>query len=409
MNNDYTIRDLSMYPEGQQKIDWAAKWMKVLNILADKYEKDQSFNGKRITMCIHLEAKTAYLATVIRRLGADVWITSSNSMSTKDDVCAALVKNGIHVHAVHAADKDSYAKYLNAVVSCKPHVVVDDGGDICELLHERPVYAQNLLGICEETTTGVHRLREKSKNGTLKYPALAINDAQSKYLFDNRYGTGQSTWTAITHLTNMTIAGRVVVVVGYGWVGRGVAIRAAGLGAQVIVTEINPWKAMEARLDGFQVMAIDDAASKGDFFVTATGEDDVIRVEHIEKMKNGAFLSNAGHFGYEISVPKLYENARSVETVRENVEEITLGSGKKVYLLSKGDIINIAGGLGHPVEILDISFSLQLASIHHVLTSNLNKPGLYRVPDEIDEMVIREKMRVENIEIDKDMKGVLKR
>ena len=407
--NDFTVKDMSLSKIGQQKIDWVAKWMKVLNRLADKYEKEGIFKGKRITMCIHLEAKTAYLASVIQRLGAEVSITSSNSMSTKDDVCAALAKNGIHVHAVHAADRETYHTYLESVVACKPHVVVDDGGDICELLHNKPEYAENLMGICEETTSGVQRLKEKAQNGTLKYPALAINDAQSKYLFDNRYGTGQSTWTAITHLTNMTIAGRVVVIVGYGWVGRGVAVKAAGLGAEVVVTEINPWKAMEARMDGFQVMTIEKAAEIGDFFVTATGEDDVITMEHISKMKNGAFLSNAGHFGYEIAVPELREQARSIETVRENVEEITLINGKKVYLLSKGDIINIAGGLGHPVEILDISFSLQLASIHHVLTANYKGGNLFKVPIEIDEMVIREKMEVENIQIDKDIKGVLKR
>ncbi|MCD6337201.1 MAG: adenosylhomocysteinase [Candidatus Marinimicrobia bacterium] len=407
--NNFTVKDISLYKEGQQKIDWVAKWMKVLNRLADKYEKEGVFKSKRVTMCIHLEAKTAYLATVIKRLGADVWITSSNSMSTKDDVCAALAKNGIHVHAVHAANRETYHKYLKSVVSCKPNVVVDDGGDICELLHEKPEYAENLQGICEETTSGVQRLKEKAQNGTLKYPALAINDAQSKYLFDNRYGTGQSTWTAITHLTNMTIAGRVVVIVGYGWVGRGVAVKAAGLGAEVVITEINPWKAMEARMDGFQVMTIAKAAEIGDFFVTATGEDDVITMGHILKMKDGAFLSNAGHFGYEISVPDLMNQALTVETVRENVDEITLKNGKKVYLLSKGDIINIAGGLGHPVEILDISFSLQLASIYHVLTSNYKGGKLHNVPKEIDEMVIREKMKVENIRIDEDTKGVLKR
>ena len=407
--SDYTVKDISLYQEGQQKIDWVAKWMKVLNRFAAKYEKEGVFKGKKITMCIHLEAKTAYLASVIKRLGAEVWITSSNSMSTKDDVCAALAKNGIHVHAVHAADRDTYHTYLRSVVACKPHVVVDDGGDICELLHQQPEYAENLMGICEETTSGVQRLKEKASNGTLKYPALAINDAQSKYLFDNRYGTGQSTWTAITHLTNMTIAGRVVVVVGYGWVGRGVAVKAAGLGAEVIVTEINPWKAMEARMDGFKVMTIEDASPLGDFFVTATGEDDVIRMEHILKMKNGAFLSNAGHFGNEISVPSLYQQAIAVETVRENVEEITLHDHKKIYLLSKGDIINIAGGLGHPVEILDISFSLQLASIHHVLTSGYSGGKVLNVPKEIDEMVIREKMDVEAIRIDEDIKGVLKR
>jgi len=407
--NDFTVKDINLYKVGQQKIDWVAKWMKVLNRLSDQYKNDNVFEGKRVTMCIHLEAKTAYLATVIQRLGAEVWITSSNSMSTKDDVCSALAKNGIHVHAVHAADKKHYQKYLKSVVACNPHVVVDDGGDICELLHQNPQYAKNLIGICEETTSGVQRLKEKERNGNLKYPALAINDAQSKYLFDNRYGTGQSTWTAITHLTNMTIAGQVVVVVGYGWVGRGVAIKAEGLGAEVIVTEINPWKAMEARMDGYQVMPINEAAKLGDFFVTATGEDDVIRVEHILEMKDGAFLSNAGHFGYEISVPDLMKEAVKVETVRENIDEISLSNNKKVFLLSKGDIINIAGGLGHPVEILDISFSLQLASIYQVLSGKYQEAKVYNVPKEIDEMVIREKMKVENVSIDEDLKGVMKR
>ncbi|MFO7841877.1 MAG: adenosylhomocysteinase [Fidelibacterota bacterium] len=409
MSNDFTVKDISLYHRGQQKIDWVSKWMKVLNRLKKKYETEGVFRGKKVSMCIHLEAKTAYLATVIQHLGAEVWITSSNAMSTKDDVCAALAKRGIHVHAMHGADKEQYTSFLHSIVSCNPHAVVDDGGDICELLHEHPEYARDLQGICEETTTGVQRLKEKSNTGNLQYPALAINDAQSKYLFDNRYGTGQSTWTAITELTNMTIAGRIVVIVGYGWVGRGIAVRAAGLGAEVIVTEINPWKAMEARMDGFQVMPIGEAAAVGDFFITATGEDDVIRLEHIRNMKDGAFLSNAGHFGYEISVPALYKAAVKKHTVRDNIEQITLQDGKKVYLLANGDIINIAGGLGHPVEILDISFSLQLASLRHVLSGKCKEKRLYRVPGEIDEMVIREKMKVENIRIDKDIKGVLKR
>jgi len=409
MSNDFTVKDISLYRIGQQKIDWVSKWMKVLNRLKARYEKTGTFKGKKVAMCIHLEAKTAYLATVIQHLGAEVWITSSNAMSTKDDVCAALAKRGIHVHAMHGADKEQYRSFLHAIVSGRPHAVVDDGGDICELLHEHPEYAEELQGICEETTTGVQRLKEKSASGVLKYPALAINDAQSKYLFDNRYGTGQSTWTAITELTNMTIAGRIVVIVGYGWVGRGIAVRAAGLGAEVIITEINPWKAMEARMDGFQVMPIEQAAALGDFFVTATGEDDVIRMEHIARMKDGAFLSNAGHFGYEISVPDLYREALHVHRVRDNIEEISLKNKKKVYLLAGGDIINIAGGLGHPVEILDISFSLQLASLHHVLSGNCREKRLYKVPVGIDEMVIREKMKVENIHIDDDTKGVLKR
>ncbi|MGD9900016.1 MAG: adenosylhomocysteinase [Calditrichaceae bacterium] len=403
MKQGYEVADIKLAPEGQKKIDWVARSMKVLNRLHDKFAGDGVFKGKKVALCIHLEAKTAYLALVIKKLGADVWITSSNTLSTKDDVCAALAQNGVHVYARHGADEKTYQTFIHSIVSGKPNAVVDDGGDVCEFLHEHPEYGSELKGICEETTTGVNRLKQKFLDNALEYPALAINDAKSKYLFDNRYGTGQSTWTAIMHLTNMTITGKKVVCVGYGWVGRGVAIRAAGLGAEVIVTEIDPWKAMEARMDGFRVMTITEAAPLGDFFITNTGEVRVIRNEHFLKMKDGAFLANAGHFDFEIDVPGLEQISRDPVNVRDEIDEYVLENGRSLFLLARGGIINIAGGLGHPVEIMDMSFSLQLASIHYLLSTGKLENKVYRVPDVIDEMVVREKLKVEGISIDSEL------
>lgn len=400
----YDIRDISLATEGQKKIDWASKWMKVLNTLYEKYKNDGVFQDKRIAICIHLEAKTAYLALTLQRLGAEVWITSSNSLSTKDDVCAALAKNGVNVFAKHGATLEEYNYYIESIVNAKPHTVVDDGGDICEYFHKNPRYAINLKGICEETTSGVNRLKELERKGELKYPSIGINDAQSKYLFDNRYGTGQSTWTAITHLTNMSVAGKVVVIVGYGWVGRGVAIRAQGMGAEVIVTEIDPWKGLEARMDGYKVMTIDQASRLGDIFITATGEKMVIRKEHINNMKDGAFLANAGHFDYEIDVDGLKSISNTVNHVRDEIDEYIINSNQKIYLLAQGGIINIAGGFGHPVEILDLSFALQLASMHYILSTENLEPKFYCVPKEIDEMIVRERLKVDGIEIDKDIR-----
>lgn len=401
---NYDIRNITLAPAGQEKIDWAAKWMKVVNGLYEKFKDDGVFSGKRIAICIHLEAKTAYLALTIQRLGAEVWITSSNPLSTKDDVCAALAKNGVHVFAKHGASQKEYRNFIKTIVDAKPNAIVDDGGDIYEYLHKNREYAGDLKGICEETTSGVNRLKELDEQGKLRYPAIGINDAQSKYLFDNRYGTGQSTWTAIAHLTNMSITGKVVVVVGYGWVGRGVAIRAQGMGAEVIVTEIDPWKGLEARMDGYRVMPIADAASLGDFFVTATGERMVIRTEHFKKMKDCAFLANAGHFDFEIDVPGLKKIAKSAEHVRDEIDEFLLKENQRIYLLARGGIINIAGGMGHPVEIMDLSFALQLASMHYILSATNLEPKYYCVPNEIDEMIVRERLKVDGVEIDKDIR-----
>lgn len=401
----YSVRDISLAPQGQTKIDWAGRWMNVLNGLRDTFKRDGSFDGKRVAISIHLEAKTAYLAQIVQDLGAEVWITSSNPHSAKDDVSAALAERGIHVYAMTGADQQQYESFVHEVASCRPHALIDDGGDITEYLHQHPEYAEELKGVCEETTSGVARLKERDSEGSLILPALAINDARSKYLFDNRYGTGESTWAAITNLTNVAIAGRVVVCVGFGWVGRGVAMRAAGLGAEVIVTEIDPWKAWEARMEGFRVMPLSEAAPLGDIFVTNTGEEKVIRMEHMNLMKDGAFLSNAGHFGFEVDVPALEEETEGPKRVRDGIDEYTLSNGNRLYLLARGSIINISGGLGHPLEIMDLSFSLQLASTHYVLQSDTLENRLYNVPDEIDEMVVRTKMSQDGIMIDEDLRG----
>lgn len=397
---DYLISDINQAAAGQRQIDWVARWMKVVNQLAERFREDGAFRGKRIGICIHLEAKTAYLALTIQRLGAEVWITSSNPLSAKDEVCAALAKNGVHVFARHGASTAEYWSFVETIAKARPHAVVDDGGDLCEYFHSHPELATELRGICEETTTGVNRIKERERQGSLRFPAFGINDALSKCLFDNRYGTGQSTWTAITHLTNMSVAGKTVVVIGYGWCGRGIAIRAKGLGAEVIITEVDPWKALEARMDGFKVMPLIEAAPLGDIFVTATGLRSVVREEHFKAMKNEALLANAGHFDYEINSGDLRRLAQKIQTVREEVEEFIFPDGKRLYLLAQGGIINIAGGLGHPVEILDLSFGLQLATLHHVLTADQLEAKYYPVPKAIDELVVRERLKADRIRID---------
>jgi adenosylhomocysteinase len=398
---DYTIKDINLAPEGEVLIDWVAKWMPVLNSLYEKFKEPGVFKNKKIALCIHLEAKTAYLALTLKKLGAEVWITSSNPLSTKDEVAAALAKNGVHVFAKHAASSDEYKSYIESILKNKMDVVVDDGGDLCDYLHEHPEYGGNITGIGEETTTGVNRLKELFSDGKLNYPAIAVNDAKSKYMFDNRYGTGQSVWTAIMHITNLNISGKCVVVVGYGWVGKGVSARAKGLGAEVIITEVDPWKALEARMDGFRVMPVANAVPRGDFFITTTGRREVIRLEHIENMHDGAFLANAGHFDFEIDINSLQKSAISHKVVRNEIEEYVLKNGKKIYVLASGGIINIAGGLGHAADIMDMSFSVQLSCLNYFLSSGKLEKKLINVPEEIDRMVTEEKLKVEGIAIDK--------
>lgn len=401
MQESYLVSDINLAQKGEQLINWVSNKMPVLDGLYEKFKTTGAFKNKKVALCIHLEAKTAYLALIIKKLGAEVWVTSSNPLSAKDEVAAALAVNGVHVYAKHGASSEEYWSFLESILKNKLDATVDDGGDICEYLHKHLEYGVNIKGICEETTTGVNRLKELEREGKLKYPAIAVNDAKSKHLFDNRYGTGQSTWSAITHLTNMNVAGKAVVVAGYGWVGKGVAARADGMGAEVIVTEIDPWKALEARMDGHRVMTMADAAPLGDYFITTTGFSSIIRMEHILKMKNGAFLSNAGHFDFEIDIPALKKAAKSCKLVRDEVEEYLLENNKIVYVLAHGGIINIAGGFGHPADIMDMSFSVQLGCLHYFLSADKRESKLYKVPEEIDRLVTEEKLRVEGITIDK--------
>jgi adenosylhomocysteinase len=400
MNNTYRIKDKSLACEGERKIEWVAGRMPVLNRLANKFHEDKVFHGKKVAVSIHLEAKTAYLCLILQRLGAEVWATGSNPFSTKDDVAAALAEKGIHVFAQHGVDEKTHREELHSLLSCYPDVVLDDGADICMALHERPEYGKNLKGISEETTTGVTRLQRLADANKLLFPAITVNEAKSKHMFDNRYGTGQSTWTAITHLTNMTVGGQKIVILGYGWVGRGVATIARGMGGHIIITEPDPWKALEAVMDGYEVMPIKDACKIGDIFITTTGRDSALTREHMLEMKQGAIIGNAGHADTEIEVDKLASDVLSIKEVRENVFEYKLLTGRAIYLLANGRIVNIAGGSGHPVEIMDMSFSLQLASLHYLLRTPKLDVGLYNVPQEIDEIVVREKLAAEGYVID---------
>lgn len=400
MNNTYCIKDISLSQEGERKIAWVADRMPVLNRLAKKFQEDGIFEGNKIAVSIHLEAKTAYLCLILQKLGAEVWVTGSNPFSTKNDVAAALAEKGIHVFAQHGANEDLHREELNSVLSCHPDVVLDDGADICIALHKRPELGDKVKGISEETTTGVMRLKQLLDSNKLLFPAITVNEAKSKHMFDNRYGTGQSTWTAITHLTNMTVGGQKVVILGYGWVGRGVATIARGMGGHVIITELDPWKALEAVMDGYEVMPINDACQIGDIFITTTGRDSALKREHLINMKHGAIIGNAGHADTEIEVDKMNSDVLSIKEVRENVFEYKLLTGRLIYLLANGRIVNIAGGSGHPVEIMDMSFSLQLASLHYLLRTPKMEIGLYNVPEEIDEIVVREKLAAEGYEID---------
>lgn len=399
---NYLVRDISLAPAGQLKIDWVKEHMPVLNEIRQEFEKTLPFKGIRVAVSIHLEAKTAYLATVLKAGGADVAISGSNPLSTQDDIAAALAVNGIKVYSWYNATAEEYKEHLIKVLEHKPEIVIDDGGDLINLLHgERADLAVNVIGGCEETTTGVLRLKAMEKAGMLNFPMIAVNDALCKYLFDNRYGTGESVWTGIMRTTNLIVAGKTVVVAGYGWCGKGIAMKAKGLGAKVIVTEIDPIKSIEAHMDGFTTMSMDDAAAHGDVFVTVTGCKDVIRGKHYEKMKSGALLANAGHFDVEINKPELYEIAASHREVRKDIEEFVTPDGRKIYLLAEGRLVNLAAGDGHPAEIMDMSFALQAQSARYMLEKGKElKNQVYKVPDELDSKVADIKLKSLNISID---------
>lgn len=393
-------KDLSSAPQGEQKIAWVRAHMPLLRALEQRFTKEQPFAGKRIALSIHLEAKTAYLARVLAAGGAEVSVTGSNPMSTKDDIVAALVVSGIHTFAIHGADAEAYRNFVKQTLACEPHIVIDDGGDLVHELHSLyPEYAKHTIGACEETTTGVLRAVAREKNGALNFPVLSINGAQSKHLFDNRYGTGQSTFDGIMRTTNLVIAGKTVVVAGYGWCGKGCAMRAKGLGAEVIVTEVDPIKALEAKMDGFAVMTMSAAAPLGDIFITATGCCDVLTSEHFSLMKEGAIISNTGHFEDEIKLTDLQQLSDGVTIARENIEGYTLKNGRTLYLLGRGALVNIACADGHPAEIMDMSFALQALSAEYLLSHDL-EAKVYDVSDEIDREVAALKLQDMGVSLD---------
>ncbi|MEG2208470.1 MAG: adenosylhomocysteinase, partial [Clostridia bacterium] len=371
------IRDQALAMQGAQKIEWARRHMTVLSGIAEDMRREQPLRGLKVALSIHLEAKTAYLAQVLHQGGAEVCATGSNPLSTQDDVCAALAQSGVTVYAAHACTAEEYHDYLCRALMTMPDVMIDDGGDMVQILHEdHPEWATNLRGGCEETTTGVLRLRRRANAGTLRFPMFNINDADCKHLFDNRYGTGQSVWDGIMRTTNLTVAGSTVVVCGYGWCGKGISMRAKGLGAKVIVTEVNPVRAIEAVMDGFTVLPMDEAAALGELFVTATGCKSVITAQQMLSMKEGAILCNAGHFDVEVDVAGLRAAAKSTE-VRHNIEAFALSNGRTIYLLAQGRLVNLAAGDGHPMEIMDMSFALQaLCTLRIAQMGRTLAPGL---------------------------------
>ncbi|WP_332633459.1 adenosylhomocysteinase [Halalkalibacter flavus] len=396
------VRDMSLAPEGHLKIDWVKEHMPVLNRIREEFERTQPFKGLKVAICLHLEAKTAYLAKVVKAGGADVYIAGSNPLSTQDDVCAALVEDGITVFAKHKPDPEEFKQHLIMALEVEPDLIIDDGGDFTTLLHsERPDLIKNIRGGCEETTTGVIRDKALEKSGDLPFPMIAVNDGYCKHLFDNRYGTGQSVWDSINRTTNLVVAGKTVVVVGYGWCGRGVAMRAKGLGAKVIVTEVDSIKAIEAYMDGFEVMPLVEAAKMGDYFIAVTGNQYVIRQEHLEVMKDGAILANAGHFDVEVNKHDLAALSTSKREVRKNIEEYVMKDGRKLYLLAEGRLVNLGAGDGHPAEIMDMTFALQAVSLAYV-NEKYKEIGnrIITVPYELDKQVAQLKLEALGIGID---------
>jgi adenosylhomocysteinase len=388
------ITDIRLAPEGHLKIDWAAAHMPVLNRIRERFEREKPFAGLKVAISLHLEAKTAYLAKVIAAGGAEVAITGSNPLSTQDDVCAALVEDGIAVFAKYNPSPEEYKELLVKTLETKPDLIIDDGGDLVAILHaERQDLLANVRGGAEETTTGILRLKAMERDGALRFPMVAVNDAYCKYLFDNRYGTGQSVFDGINRTTNLVVAGKTVVVSGYGWCGKGVAMRAKGLGANVVVTEVDAIRAVEAYMDGFAVMPMLEAAKIGDIFITVTGNRDIIRREHYEVMKDGALLANAGHFDVEVNKPDLEALSVSKRTVRKNIEEFRLADGRRLYLLAEGRLVNLAAGDGHPAEIMDMTFALQAMALKYVNEAHETiGRRVVNVPYEIDEQVARLKL-----------------
>ena len=400
MNSE--IRDLSLWESGEQKIQWVKSNMPLLRSIEEDFARTKPFAGKRIALSIHLEAKTAYLCRVMAAGGAEMYITGSNPLSTQDDVAAALVHGGLNVFAWHGTTPEEYESHTRKVIEAQPHFIIDDGGDLVTLIHkEYPQYLENVIGGCEETTTGILRLKAMAKAKELKFPMMLVNDADCKHLFDNRYGTGQSVWDGINRTTNLIVAGKTVVIAGYGWCGKGAAMRAKGLGAKVIVTEVDPVKAIEAVMDGFTVMKMEEAAKTGDFFVTVTGCNHVITEKSFLNMHEGAILCNAGHFDVEVDMAGLRKLAVNTFEARNNIMGYTLPNGVTIYVIAEGRLVNLAAGDGHPAEIMDMSFAIQALSAEWLIRNRENVTGvLNNVPREVDEAVACRKLRSMDIEID---------
>jgi adenosylhomocysteinase len=399
----HDVRDLRLAEEGVRRIEWAAREMPVTASIRERFAKEKPLRGVRVGACLHVTTETANLMLALRDGGADIALCASNPLSTQDDVAAALVREyGISVFAIKGEDNDTYYKHIDSVLAHKPQLTMDDGADVVARLHkDRTDLLEHVIGGTEETTTGVIRLRALAKDGKLRYPIVAVNEANTKHMFDNRYGTGQSTLDGITRATNILWAGKNVVIAGYGWCGRGVASRARGMGAQVIVTEVDPLKALEAVMDGFRVMQMADAARIGDFFITLTGDINVIDRHHMEAMKDGAIVANSGHFNDEINLQALETMAEAKRHVRPFVEEFKLGDGRKIFVLGEGRLINLAAAEGHPASVMDMSFANQaLCSEHVVNNQGKLQPEVYPVPPEIDAEIARLKLAAMGIEID---------
>lgn len=398
----YEVRDISLAPQGRQKIDWVANNMPLLRGFQEEFKRDKPFQGVKVSLSIHLEAKTAYLCEVLAAGGAEMSVTGSNVLSTQDDVVAALAAGGIRVFAYHGATQEEYDRHIEMVLEQKPNIIIDDGGDLVSLLHtKRPDLATEVWGGCEETTTGVIRLKAMDREGVLKFPMVAVNDAKCKHFFDNRYGTGQSTWDSIMRNTNLIIAGKQVVVGGYGWCGKGIAAKASALGARVIVTEVDPVAAIEAIMDGFLVMPMEQAAPLGDIFVSATGNKKVITVDHMLTMKERAILANAGHFNVEVDMPGLEEVTIDKKELRKNVTGYQLPNGKWVAVIAEGRLVNIAAADGHPAEVMDMSFAVQCLSALYVMEHRGQLENkVIDVSEEIDDIVARRMLSAWKVSID---------
>ena len=395
------IKDINLWESGARKIDWVRAHMPLLNDIERQFADTKPFAGVKIAVSVHLEAKTAYLCQTLAAGGAEVYAAASNVLSTQDDVVAALVKSGVNVFAVHGESPEEYDRHIRCIVEVGPNVIIDDGGDIVSMIHsEYPQLIDNVWGGCEETTTGINRLLARAQRGELKFPMVMVNNAECKYLFDNRYGTGQSVWDGIMRTTNLIVASKTVVVAGYGWCGKGVAMRAKGLGASVIVTEIDPIRAMEAVMDGFKVMTMDEAAPLGDIFITVTGCCDIVCERHFRAMKEGAICCNAGHFDVEVDMATLRRIATETKTARTNIEGFKV-DGKWIYVLGEGRLVNLAAGDGHPAEIMDMSFAIQALSAAYIVRNKGMLPAtMLTVPEEIDKFVARKKLEAWGVTID---------